>query len=424
MHVSALIFMGCLSIFFDSFLHQLIDSRTIMKRFSPIIVLLFAGFYFSITGFQCGSAELTTAKLAMQQKQWEKAEESLVKELAKNQQNEEAWYLLGQVRLEMKNYQGMNEAYSKALALSDDHKKEIGNNRLAIWANLYNDGIAAYNKGRDNPSNFDKAIQSFETAILLIPDSITTYYVLALAHYAKKDYDGAEPNLKTALAKKPDNAEAADLLGQIHVVRATKKTLTKDTLGATAEYVEAAAAFEKAYKADPQNSEYIFSLIEAYDKADQSDKAMALTRDAVASDPNNRTYRYAYGVFLLKQDKFEEGIEQFGRVVNPAPDSIDGLYMDATYNLGVSYLNWGVALKKESDMKAEADREKKGRNAIVDLSYKEKFRAALPYLEKSTELREEDATLWQQLGRLYANLNMVEKSKQAFAKADQIMSNN
>jgi tetratricopeptide (TPR) repeat protein len=344
-----------------------------MKRFSPVIILLLVAFYLSISGFQCGSAELTTAKLAMQQKQWEKAEESLTKELAKNQQNEEAWFLLGQVRLEMKKYRGMNDAYAKALALSDEHGKEIGNNRLAIWANLYNDGIVSYNKGKDDPSNYDKAIESFGTAISLVPDSVSTYYVLALAHHANKDYDNAESNLKTALAEKPDYGEAADLLGQIHVARATKKTLAKDTVGAKVEYEKAAAAFEKAYKSDPQKSEYIFSLIEAYDKAEQSDKAMALTRDAVASDPNNRTYRYAYGVFLLKQDEFEEGIGQFDKVGRPAPDSVDALYIDATYNLGVSYLNWGVAMKKESDMKAEADRKKKGRNAEVDLSYKEKF---------------------------------------------------
>lgn len=395
-----------------------------MKRFSPLVILLLVAVYFSITGFQCGSAELTTAKLAMQQQQWDKAEVSLMNEVAKNQQNEEAWYLLGQVRLEMKNYQGMNEAYTKALALSDDHRKEIGNNRLAVWGDLYNDGIASYNKGKDDPSNYDKAIESFGTALSLVPDSASTYYVLALAHYTKKDYDNAEPNLKTALTKKPDYAEAADLLGQVCLARASEKTLAKDTVGATTEYEKAAAAFEKAYKANPQKPDYILSLIEAYDKADQSDKAMALTRDAVASDPTNRTYRYVYGVFLLKQDKFEDGIEQFSNVGQPVPDSVDAIYIDATYNLGVSYLNWGVAMKKESDRKAEADRKKIGRDAKVDFSYKEKFRAALPYLEKSSKLREDDAVLWQQLGKVYANLNMVGKSKEAFDKADRIMSNN
>jgi hypothetical protein len=60
-----------------------------MKRFLPLGFLLLALVYFSTTGFQCGSAETTSAKLYMNQKQWDKAEASLVKELAKNDKNEE-----------------------------------------------------------------------------------------------------------------------------------------------------------------------------------------------------------------------------------------------------------------------------------------------------------------------------------------------
>ena len=120
-----------------------------MKRFIPFGAALLILCYILFTGFQCGSAEITTAKLAMQQKQWNKAEESLMRETAKNDKNDEAWFLLGQVRLELKKYNEMNDAYTKALALSDAHKGDISRNRVAIWAQLYNDGIAQYNKGRD-----------------------------------------------------------------------------------------------------------------------------------------------------------------------------------------------------------------------------------------------------------------------------------
>jgi hypothetical protein len=64
-----------------------------MKRLYPVVLLLVAGIYLTLTGFQCGSAETTSAKLYMQQKNWAKAEESLLKELSKNEKNEEAQYL-------------------------------------------------------------------------------------------------------------------------------------------------------------------------------------------------------------------------------------------------------------------------------------------------------------------------------------------
>jgi tetratricopeptide (TPR) repeat protein len=387
-----------------------------MKKYFPALLILLALVYMTTTGFQCGSAEATSAKLYMQQKQWQKAEESLMKELAKNDKNEEAWFLLGQTRLEMKKYEGMNEAYTRSLALGEVHKTEITRNRLAVWAMNYNEGVAYYNRGRDTAAYYDKALESFAIAINMEPDSSTTYYVAALAHYAKKDFAGATQKLETALQKKPDYADAARFLGQLDYQVGIEKTEAKDESGAQAAFVKATAAFETAYKVDPVNPDNITNLIEVYERTKQVDKAMNLTRDAVAKDPKNKLYRYAYGVFLLKQEKFPESIEQFQEALK-----IDPAYGDANYNLGVSYLNWGVSMKEEADKKYEADRKaNKGKDVKEDLSYKEKFKSALPYLEKSAELRTEDAALWQQLAKLYANLNMVDKSKAAFEKFDKL----
>lgn len=386
-----------------------------MKRYLPMILVLGLVAYLSTTGFQCGSAETTSAKLYMQQKQWEKAQESLQKELAKNEKSEEAWYLLGVVRYEMKDFKGMNDAYNRALALSDAHKKEIENNRLALWAQKYNEGVGQYNKGKDDPNFYDKAIESYNTAILMVPDSSGTYYVKALAHYAKKDYQKTMQTLESAMQKKPDFVDAAVFLGQLYYSDAVAKAEQKDSAGAKARYLQTVGLFELAYKHDPLNPEAITRLIEAYERAGQSEKAMVLTSDAVAKDPTNKIYRYAYGVFLLKQEKYEESIAQFAKAVE-----IDPTYTDATYNLGVAYLNWGVAMKAEADKKAEGEKKVKGKESKEDLAYKEKFKAALPHLEKAAEARGDDAALWQSLGKVYLTLNMKEKGEAAFKKYDQL----
>lgn len=389
-----------------------------MKRYPAIILVLAFFVYLAVTGFQCGSAEITTAKLAIQQKQYDKAEESLLKELAKNDQNEEAWYLLGQVRQELKKFIPANEAYGKALQVNATHQKEIGTNRLAMWASLYNDGIAAYNKGREDPTQYDLSIERFKGAATIMPDSANTFYVLALAQFAKKDIAGTEESLGRALDLKPGYSDAARLLGQLYLSRAVEKRAANDEAGSRAEYAKAAKVFEIANKADPKNAEYIISLIECYEGANESAKALALTRDAVETDPTNPIYRYAYGVFLLKQDDFANSIEQFKKSLEFDPSS-----GDATYNTGVAYLNWGVAMKAEFDKKAEEQRLKgKGAKDIKeDMSYKEKFKEAIPYLEKSTVLRQDDALLWQQLARVYANLNMKDKAEVAYKKADALM---
>ena len=385
-----------------------------MRRTLPLLLLFALVGFFSTTGFQCGSAEITSAKLYMQQSQWEKAEQSLLKELAKNPNSEEAWFLLGQTRLELKDYKGMNEAYTKALSISDVHKSEIGRNRLAIWAKLYNDGVAAYNMGKEDPAQYDKAIEDFNTAISLCPDSAGTYYVAALTHYAMENNAAARDHLEISLEKDPSDANAASFLGQLYYMEGLQKEEAKDTVGAASSFEMAAGAFEAAYKADPGNTDNITSLIDAYERAGQSDKALALTREAVEADPQNKIFRYAYGVFLLKQENFGGAIEQFEKALEIDPD-----YEDATYNLGVAYLNWGVKLKVESDRKAE-EAAAAGKQVTEDRSYQEKFRSSLPYLEKSAEARKEDAGLWQQLGKVYANLNMVEKSQAAFERFDEI----
>jgi len=393
-----------------------------MRRYTSGVVLALLAIYFAVTGFQCGSAETTSAKLYITQKQYDKAEESLTKEVAKNDKNEEAWYLLGQVRIELKKYVEANNAYNKALAISDAHKKEIMNNKLALWQQMTNEGISAYNKGKDDPSNYDMAIDKFKTAITFVPDSATTYYLAAVAHYAKKDHGGALASLDVALQKNPMYVSAARLLGQVHYVLGEEKKSAKDETGATAAFSKSADAFRIAYGAEPLNPENITALIDAYERSNQSDKALALTKSCVDADPNNRICRYAFGVYLLKQNEYEKAIKQLKAVLDIDPASTDEIASDATYNIGVGYLNWGVAMKAESDKKSEAAMKAgKGSGYKEDLSYREKYKMSIPYLEKSADVKKDDANLWLQLGKVYTILGMTDKSKEAFKKADALM---
>lgn len=388
-----------------------------MKQLTPLVALVLAVVYVSVTGFQCGSAEITTAKLAMQQRDWKKAEESLMKEVAKNDKNEEAWYMLGQVRSELKDHIGMDEAFTKALAAGNSHKTEIDRYRLAAWASNYNEGIAAYNEGRDDPAKYDKAVSLFKTAIAMAPDSASTYYVAGLASYAKKDNNQAISFLKTCLQKDPRRTEAARVLGDLHMNQGNAKADAKDESGAIAEYRLAADALLKAYEADPKDPENIRSLITAYELSKQDDKILELTSDCIKQDKFNRLCRYAYGLYLIKKDRFEDGITQFQKMIEIEPDNKDDMYQDGVYNVGVAYQNWGVALKAESDKKVE---DSKGKEK-ADLRYKDKFKSAVTYFEKVTEFKKDDPTIYQALGRLYANLNMTKEAKAAFDTADKLL---
>lgn len=396
-----------------------------MKKASPIVLFLGAlAVVLTSTAFQCGSAELTTAKLAIQQGQYDKAEQSLMKEVAKNDKNEEAWFMLGQVRWAMNKYASANEAFSNALGISDTHAKDISQYRLSLWSQSINEGVTAYNEGRSNPAKFDAAVAKFRSAIEANPDSANSYYFLGLALAGKKDFAGAESAFQEALKRKPGYVEAKERLGAVYLSQADEARLAKNEAAMKSATVKAAGVYESLHEQNRENPDYILSLIDLYEATGESEKALKITQSAVQRDPSNRTFQYVYGVYLLKQDNYEEAISHLEKVGKPADGSTDEILKDATYNLGVAHLNWGVAMKAEADRKAEEQRAKTKKDVKEDDSYKAKLRASLPYLEQAAEMRPDDAQLFQNLGRLYANLNMVDKSRAAFEKADRLSRGN
>jgi len=403
-----------------------------MKQYFPVGILILAAVFFLTTGFQCGSAELTSAKLYVQQKNWAKAEESCLKEIAKNDKNEEAWFILGQVRYEERKLGGALEAFNKTLEISDTHKAEVAKYRLGIWQSSFNDGVRYYNAGRDTASYYATALDNFRIAIAAAPDSSMSYFVAARAASAQKDRTSAIAYLETAIQKNPKYAEAVGFLGELHYSNALDKLQAKDEAGANRDFLKSAEAFQKAYELAPDNSTTITALMEVYERTKNPGKALEITRAAVAKEPGNKIYRYALGVFLLKQAEMQATNNQFDISSASYTESIsefkkaleiDPGYADANYNCGVAYLNWGVSVKSEIDKKTEAKKGWKPSGPKEEQLYdfKAKFKEGLPFLEKAAETRTDDAQLWQQLGRIYALLNMPEKSKTAFERVDKLM---
>ena len=348
-----------------------------MKRIVfPLLIILGLVFSSQVVRAQA----LTSAKLYLKLGQYEKAEASAVRAVEKDPEDEEGWFVLGQSRFALKKYDEMLDAFDKAVALDpEENNTEITELKLKAWAVSHNDGVKYYNSGRDTASYFAKAIATLKTAVRAEPDSTQTYFVYALAHYGNKQPLEAIKVLEASLAKKPHATGELDLLAKLHTQLGQEKAEAGDSAGSRQEYLAAAGSFEQLMDTDPANSEYSLALIDLYELLGMQDKALTMTRDAVTADPENRTLRYAYGVYLLKQEKTPEAIEQFLQVEAQKADTVDVIHTNAVYNLGVAYLNWGVAMKKESDRAAEEALKAKKKGFKEDESYKEKFRSAVTY---------------------------------------------
>ncbi|CUS78632.1 Tetratricopeptide repeat-containing protein [Candidatus Kryptonium thompsonii] len=483
-------------------------TKSVLFLFGLIGILI----YISTTGFQCASPEVTGAKVYMQRQDWVNAEKQLLKEVENNPKNDEAWFLLGYVRGEQKNYKGMIEAFNKSLEVSNRFEKDINNYKLKYWVDNFNAGVAYFTRfsnNRDSVVYIDKAIESFKTCTEIIPDSAAAYKNLAYSYLAKGDIDPAVDPLKKAIElSNGQDVDAMKMLGKIYYDYASRHTFkfedpsnkrdirvgmsksevqssfgTPDSVvkpkvqepvkgrkpvkpapqqpqpekwvyskyGLTIEfeneavkaiyfkgekyesggvtvaldstefyaarewYDKAIEVFNKVRNLTPSDEETLAFLSNAYINAGRSDEALEAFRASVEAQPGNKYFHYNYGVLLLRAEQFEDAIREFKAAVDLDPN-----YKEAVYNLGAAYVNWGVKLKQQAEDLAL--RQNLEEQAKYEAMSKDKFRQALPYLERLTEIDPNDVFIWELIGKIYANLGEVEKAEQAFKKADELRS--
>lgn len=360
-------------------------------------------------GFQCASTEITSAKLYIQQKNYVKAAEVLQKEIQKNPKSDQGYYLLGYVNYEKGNFEEMLKNFEKSLSISKVYEKEIRDMKRSAWVNTFNRGVAFFQraiKAEDEDSAevlFQKAISDFNSATIIQPDSADAYKNLAFTYLSKGDNQSAIKPLEKLIELEQSN-EGYQYLGEIYFVIGTNlKNEGKDDQ--SVEYFNKAIdVLSEGRKIYPDDPKILLYLSNAYIGANRTKEAMAEFKAGVESQPENKNYRYNYGVLLLGESNFEEAEKQFKKAIE-----IDPEYSSALYNLGITYLKWGAYLNK----KAEEE------NKFTD-EHKEKYRAALPYLEKVVQYPDADANSWELLGRVYSLLGMTNDANNAFKKADEL----
>lgn len=75
-------------------------------------------------------------------------------------------------------------------------------------------------------------------------------------------------------------------------------------------------------------------LLNAYNQAGKTEKAMTEYQEQIEENPNNVTYRYNYGSMLLQADRFDKAVKQLKKATELEPGNVK-----AQYNLGAAYSN-------------------------------------------------------------------------------------
>ncbi len=369
-----------------------------------------------LTGFQCSSTELTSAKLYIEQGNFDKAIEMLQKDVEKNPKSDEGYFLIGHVYGELGELGNMVSAFDKSLAISDKFATKIGDQKAFHWANNFNKGVSNFQRGNKttDPDSatifYDRAIKFFNDAALVEADSADNYRNLSFVYLSAGRTEEAIDPLKK-LIEMEKSEDGYQYLGEVYYTLGANKNIDftnsknlQDSIDAVAHYNNAIDVLEEGRNLYPENTDILVTLSESYIGADKIDVAMDAFKASVEQDPGNQHFRYNYGVLLLNANRYEEAEEQFTKALEIDPD-----YENSIYNLGVTYVKWGTQMNDEAE-----------EQGIISEDYKAKYELALPYLERVVELDPTNGQMWEILGKVYSVLGMQEEAGNAFDKADQL----
>jgi tetratricopeptide (TPR) repeat protein len=324
--------------------------------------------FFLITG--CQNTAVTSAKVYMQQNNYDKAIEQCNIAISQNPNDAEAYFVLGKAYGTKGMYREMKDAFDKSLAISNSRAADIQSLKNRYWRELFNSGVSSYRQDQ-----LDKAVDKFLLAIELIPDSTASYKNLGIV-YSQMDKDSmAVQTYLKAIEIDPEDIKMKTVLGSLYYKNG--------------EYENAIDIFQKVVeKADPNSKEYVDAMISmafSYDFLGESDKAKNTYLSALEKVPNNKDIIFNLGRLNFMQKNYEEAIENFKKVLEADPEDFE------------SYLNIG--------------------NAYLQL---EKFKESIPFYQKAIEFKPDNANAWNNLGVAYVRAGDTEKGKEAFDKAESL----
>ncbi|MBG42811.1 MAG: hypothetical protein CL530_02480 [Aequorivita sp.] len=131
------------------------------------------------------------------------------------------------------------------------------------------EGIAHHDNG-----DYDKALEAYEKALVLDPQSTVVNYEMALSYFHKKDYKNAIARADIVIDKKDDHIISAYLV----------KGSALDMMGKVKESIK---LFEKAIRKFPDNYLLHYNLALNHYKLNQMDKAQEHVIHAIESNPNH-----------------------------------------------------------------------------------------------------------------------------------------
>jgi len=284
--------------------------------------------------------------------------------------------------------------------------------------------------------NVDQAVATFERALKINPQSAETHNNLGNTYFAQKKFDLAEKEFEATLRYHPRDREANYNLGSLLLAK-------KDPRHAILYFS----------RVEPQDSEVLFNLAQAYFAAGQKAKALEAAKFLSERAKNDVRAHFTLGVLLAANQQYSTAIHEFEAADALQPDTYEILH-----DLAQAYLKSGDvpkaqetldrALKLRPDsaeslylMAQAASNQGKDLDALellvkahklaprntdviflmARLSMKQfYFEDAVPLLEEGFKIDPKGANLLAALGECYFMMGNADKAKDTFETLIQV----
>jgi len=368
-----------------------------VKKLILMLVALLIG-AFSFQSFQCASKNLTTAKVAYTQKDYNKAIDYLNKEIQLNPNNAEAYAILADIYKEQGDYKLAAENAKKALELAktEDLRKREESLIQTIWIECYNNGINLFNTyNGKNKEVLDDANKFFDIGLMVRPNILDFYKfkgmiaelkgdTLKSVEYYKAYVDGLKSSLQIAQEKGfflgMPREKLLRAIGEKPINTITKKTEAFDT------------NFVDIFKI---NNKELYTFSNAND--DGIKELVYWNYDPNPNLPN------------------EEKMMQFSISLDPFSALAQYYYFNKNYDKAFEYIDQITKLNPNNQ---EALRSK-----LALYQEMGKTDVALNEAESLVKTDPNNESNWAQLGDLYQNLKRYDDAIKAYEKALEINPN-
>jgi tetratricopeptide (TPR) repeat protein len=329
------------------------------------------------------------ASVYNRQRNYQKAASAYQKIIELDNNRDDAHYQLGIVNLRLGKYRDAIAPLQKAAELNLDYKD----------AHFYTGN--AYKELKE----YAKAVEAYENYLNLKPeDPWEGYYRLGLCRIELKQLEEAITALNEAAKEKPQDIKTNYYLAQAY--------------DQANQYEKAEETYKLLAQLSPEEADkYYKTILFMYDKAGNHEKAIEAARSIIELKPDSTGDIYNLGLMYQKLKKYDEAIKTFNEVlaINPA-DEYSHSSIGYIYYIQKKYNKSIAAFKKFVEL-APDKVDGWFYIGICNMQIK-KFDAALEPLKKTIELRADysDGNAIYNLAICYLNLHDNYSAKELYNK--------